>query len=189
MERLIFGRKILTPLLGRRLVSPCHVYHIDLDEIDHIERALEPVRPGSYLFIFIINTIVIIQLFPVIGILLALNYVIELKCHVACYFDVVDSSPEAQETGTGVPRRRVCGLHSSSGSSHHIRRKQLHQEQQFARARLLHRIKTQARFSDQRSSALPFLPQSIPQGAARKKKKKKKSSKLKLMIFFSITNY
>ena len=50
MERLIFGRKILTPLLGRRLVSPCHVYHIDLDEIDYIERTLEPIRPGQFIY-------------------------------------------------------------------------------------------------------------------------------------------
>ena len=46
LERLIFGRKILEPLLSHRLVSPCHVYHIDLEEIADIERDLEALRPG-----------------------------------------------------------------------------------------------------------------------------------------------
>ena len=47
LERLIFSRKILAPLLGARLVPPCHVYHVDLDEIEYIERNLESVRPGK----------------------------------------------------------------------------------------------------------------------------------------------
>ena len=46
-ERIVFGRKILTPLLGARLVSPRHVYHVDLDEIEEIEAALDAVRPGQ----------------------------------------------------------------------------------------------------------------------------------------------
>ena len=46
-ERIVFAWKILAPLLGPRLVSSCHVYHIDLDEIEEIERALEAVRPGK----------------------------------------------------------------------------------------------------------------------------------------------
>lgn len=46
MERLIFAGKILGPLLGQQLITPSHVYHIDLEEIDEIERALESIRPA-----------------------------------------------------------------------------------------------------------------------------------------------
>jgi len=51
MERLIFAGKILGPLLGQQLITPSHVYHIDLEEIDEIERALESIRPGNLLLI------------------------------------------------------------------------------------------------------------------------------------------
>jgi len=42
----MFSQKILVPLLGPGLVRPCHVYHVDLDEIEEIGRALDNLRPG-----------------------------------------------------------------------------------------------------------------------------------------------
>lgn len=46
LERLVFSQKILVPLLGPGLVRPCHVYHVDLDEIEEIGRALDNLRPA-----------------------------------------------------------------------------------------------------------------------------------------------
>ena len=46
LERIVFSQQILVPLLGPGLVRPCHVYHIDLEEIEEIGRALDNLRPG-----------------------------------------------------------------------------------------------------------------------------------------------
>jgi len=46
LERIVFSQKILGHLLGAGLVRPCHVYHIDLDEIEQISQLLDNIRPG-----------------------------------------------------------------------------------------------------------------------------------------------
>lgn len=46
LERIVFSQKILGHLLGAGLVRPCHVYHIDLDEIEQISQLLDNIRPA-----------------------------------------------------------------------------------------------------------------------------------------------
>lgn len=43
----MFSQKILGSLLGAGLVRPCHVYHVDLDEIDEVDRQIDIFRPGK----------------------------------------------------------------------------------------------------------------------------------------------
>ncbi|KAI9560297.1 Inositol-pentakisphosphate 2-kise [Daphnia sinensis] len=46
LERLIFSQKILGSLLGAGLVRPCHVFHVDLDEIEEVDRLIDVFRPA-----------------------------------------------------------------------------------------------------------------------------------------------
>lgn len=48
LERIVFSQKILGTLLGAGLVRPCHVYHVDLDEIDEVDRLIDIFRPGKW---------------------------------------------------------------------------------------------------------------------------------------------
>lgn len=48
LERIVFSEKILGMLLGAGLVRPCHVYHVDLEEIDEVDRLIDIFRPGNH---------------------------------------------------------------------------------------------------------------------------------------------